>query len=630
MADALSFVLRLEDQLSPTASKAQRALKSLEGQVKKETDAISALDKKIVDTASALQSLDPASKGAAASAKRLSASIEKSQAAISKKRANLELLNGALPKFQARAAKSSVLTDTLSGALSGLGIPLELGAAGVAAMAASAAAAGVAMVGFAISTADSKRSLMLQWQAMLGSRQAAEDLDAAISQIATTSPLTKDALEGFGSALAKAGLQGDQLRQSLETLAIAQAVSGEAASSALQRVIKTSSAKGAFQLPVKALAESGLEIPKVLGELAKLTGKSLAQVDDELAAGKISVADGLAALNAATRARWGDVAAKQALSLGSQFGKLKDSIGDLFENAAIEPFLIALKSVLDLFSENSVTGKALGAIMTEVFGGLSNVLARLLPTIRVIIGSLILGMLEVWIATKPVREALAKVFDFGDEGSTLVDTIGLLAKAVGMGLVVAVTASAAAFGAFATALRVVMAVARPVMAALNFVVDGLQTVVGVVLETASNIGGAIIDGIVGGISAGASTVWDALKGLALGAVGAVKETLGIASPSRVFAQLGAFTAEGFVGGLEAGTADVGTTLDSMVTPTVGSTAGATPTSAGARAGSRVDVGGITMTINGVQNAEQLQSVLPTLLAQAFEQIGFQVGAEVPA
>jgi hypothetical protein len=78
------------------------------------------------------------------------------------------------------------------------------------------------------------------------------------------------------------------------------------------------------------------------------------------------------------------------------------------------------------------------------------------------------------------------------------------------------------------------------------------------------LGTQMVAGLVGGITAGAGAVRDAVSGLATGAVDTVRETLGIQSPSRVFEELGGHTAQGFEDGITGGAAGVDGAVRAMV------------------------------------------------------------------
>jgi hypothetical protein len=68
---------------------------------------------------------------------------------------------------------------------------------------------------------------------------------------------------------------------------------------------------------------------------------------------------------------------------------------------------------------------------------------------------------------------------------------------------------------------------------------------------AEDAGSQIVNGLVAGIEANAGAIGDAILGAAQNAVNAVKGFLGIASPSRLFHEMGGHTAAGFAGGIDA-------------------------------------------------------------------------------
>lgn len=82
------------------------------------------------------------------------------------------------------------------------------------------------------------------------------------------------------------------------------------------------------------------------------------------------------------------------------------------------------------------------------------------------------------------------------------------------------------------------------------------------------LGGAIIDGLVGGISGGLSRLGDAIMGMGESIKNWFKETLGINSPSRVFAGFGSNLLEGLVNGIDASWQTlkdaIGNTADAVV------------------------------------------------------------------
>lgn len=97
--------------------------------------------------------------------------------------------------------------------------------------------------------------------------------------------------------------------------------------------------------------------------------------------------------------------------------------------------------------------------------------------------------------------------------------------------------------------------------------DEITKVIGDVFSNlgaeASSLGSAIIDGIVGGLTAGAKHLYEAAGNIASGAIGSFKSVLGIASPSKAFAELGEFSGAGFEGGLESGAPDAGAVAQAL-------------------------------------------------------------------
>lgn len=81
------------------------------------------------------------------------------------------------------------------------------------------------------------------------------------------------------------------------------------------------------------------------------------------------------------------------------------------------------------------------------------------------------------------------------------------------------------------------------------------------------IGQQIVQGLIDGIRSGISRVAETITNLARTAVNAAKSALGIASPSKEFAELGTYTAQGFAVGLEAGSRYVEDAVDELAEDT---------------------------------------------------------------
>jgi hypothetical protein len=139
----------------------------------------------------------------------------------------------------------------------------------------------------------------------------------------------------------------------------------------------------------------------------------------------------------------------------------------------------------------------------------------------------------------------------------------------------------------------------------------------------------MIAGLVSGIQAGVGPVVAAIKAMAGSAVAAIKAALKIASPSKIFEDMGEFTGEGFAVGIEGETAHVQSSLETMVAPpSVESPAVPSRAAAvgGSDGGSKVDLSGATFIFNGIANAESAVSAFEEALTRVLEGDAIAVGA----
>lgn len=157
----------------------------------------------------------------------------------------------------------------------------------------------------------------------------------------------------------------------------------------------------------------------------------------------------------------------------------------------------------------------------------------------------------------------------GANGSQFLLTINLIGRGLGVlaGLLVTVGGFLVAFtGATIAAFAFVTG-------AVNGTLGALAGLVSYFFTAASNIGTAIKDGLVTGITSLPGRVTDAVSGVAHGAIDSVRDTLGIRSPSRVMMELGGRAAEGFALGVDGGGLSVNNALTNLVSPPAAQGAG---------------------------------------------------------
>jgi amino acid transporter len=151
--------------------------------------------------------------------------------------------------------------------------------------------------------------------------------------------------------------------------------------------------------------------------------------------------------------------------------------------------------------------------------------------------------------------------------------------------------------------------------------DEMLGVLGRAGEDGKAIGTSFVDGLVEGIKSGYSVLSKVASGLAHEAVSAVKDTLGIHSPSRVMADMGENVTAGFAEGVQAGGGGREIMADAFAAPRV-----AAPSGVGSGGGHTFDFSGLKVEIHGVQHAEEILTLLPSALTDAFEQAANEMGA----
>lgn len=290
--------------------------------------------------------------------------------------------------------------------------------------------------------------------------------------------------------------------------------------------------------------------------------------------------------------------------------KFSSNIGKLFGSLKIDGFVKGLTKIVDLFDETSVTGKAIKVVFSSIFQPLLDGLTDLLPAV---VSTFI--QFEIW-----ALKGLIAIKPYGSTIMLIVQAFGVLAVAVGVavGFVVGLLVGVAA--------ELALVVAAGLW--LNQTFEGVGKSIreffsGLSLE---GVGTQIIEGLANGIIAGNAAVFNAISGVVTGAIASAKSLLGIASPSKVFAEIGSNTAAGMAGGVEDGTDQVQGSLETMVSPPASSAVGGV--SAGNSGGGNntyylsfqiADGGSPTETARAARDA----------FIDFFDGIAVQAGTEVP-
>jgi hypothetical protein len=475
-----------------------------------------------------------------------------------------------------------------------------------AAIAALAVAFGALVIGgakIALDAALFKARTMAGLKSVTDSAGAARDTFLDIRRISDEIGISEQKAQSLGLSLLDAGVSQAALGDTIKSIATLEKVRGEQAAGKLQELIKKSAASGAFKLEGESLVGTGLAAADVIGELAKKMGKSNAEVEAQIKAGKISAADGIAALNTALTAKLGDP--KGLTSFGDAISKVGEMFTRLFEQVDPAPLVGAIREIASWLDTSTPAGQALAFILTNVFQGLFNAAQVVLPYVKIAFLELVIVALKIYIALKPAIKAF-------DEMAVALGAVG------GGGQILRGLIDFWASGLILTAQIITFVVQQ--FAALVAMATGAWTALKGIFsaEGALGLAQSLIQGLVAGIGGGGGLVSQALVSLGQGAISAVKGVLGIASPSKVMAELGGHTAEGFARGAEDGTARAQGALESVTAPP----------SAGGGSGGGIQVtiaSGAFVVSGGGMSEGALQELVEAKLADFFEMIGMQLG-----
>lgn len=229
-------------------------------------------------------------------------------------------------------------------------------------------------------------------------------------------------------------------------------------------------------------------------------------------------------------------------------------------------------------------GSGLGGLLspervTAAFGALLDVVGMVVTAVRSSVGPLLDGLRQgfgsVSGGTQTWQQQLQALLSY------------LPAMANGLGLIVGYSARiTAGFVAAGAATLVLISWFRSIPTELAFIFQSAVTFF-------SEIGTQIVDGLLAGLRGGWERVTSEVSSLASSIPATVRVALGIASPSRVMAELGAYTAEGFAVGVDGGAGGAQRAMRDLVSPP----------SPGSLSGGRF--GDINITVNASGNADSI-------------------------
>ncbi len=450
--------------------------------------------------------------------------------------------------------------------------------------------------------------------AMNEAAAAADGLSAKATAAAAAQKQLSDSADAVAKAEASAAQAAKQAADAQKQAAEASVsatkkaadAQKQAAAQQKQRTNDAAEALGKLGGPVGFIGQKFFSTKAAVGKLNDAFGEGKGQA--------IAAAAGLASVAAAAAAAAAAIVIAAAVGIGAitlwaikladtdgQLGKLGDRLKKnftkIFGGLNIKPLLAQLEKIGDLFDEGSASANAIKTVFNSIFQPIVDGIAEVLPKAVAFFIQLEIMALKALIFIKPYGGVLEAI-------------------AIGFGVVIVVlVVLAALLVGFAVAMTAVVAliISIPfwITDAFNAAVEWLSSL------SFTEIGTNLIQGLIDGLLGAGGGVLKAITGIVGGAIDGAKSLLGIASPSKVFAEIGMHTAAGMEEGIDSGAADVQASMGEM----------ADPSGAAAGAGSTVSssTGTYNITINGGDGAS-----IAAALRALFADLGAQAGTAVPS
>ena len=553
-------------------------------------------------------------------------------------------VSGLLQSLQATGGPIGALAGRANQAVQAVG---KAGLAGAFVLAAALAvvfaiAIGAAVVGvmsFALGAAGAARSARLLAEASTGSAAGAAALGAAVDVAAGKAALARTKLDEMALALARGKLGGAALSSALSAAAVAAATMGDQAGSAIQSLAVKAQEAGKFMASALDFKGTGVDLADVAGALAQQLGIGFTAAEQAIKAGRVSVEQGLAALDAAVAKKFGKIARAQLLDFNFQVSRAKENVSRIFAGVKIEGFLEGMSRVLGLLDQSTASGRALKTISETALNPLFEALGSKGGAASNFFRGMVIAALSLTIVILKVRNAFNEAF--GGDATSGIDGVKIAIQAgiVAFYALIAVVGviSGLFYGLYAIFVKPFVALFEVIGQAgaafdalVGWFSSAYDTIAG--FDFAS-LGGDLIDGLIGGITSKIGSVVEAVRGLGQAALGALRSTWDSHSPSRAFGKVGITAPQGVVHGVELGTPDVEDAVGRMVSipSEMEPSAAGSKASGGARGSAQGSSGNTYIfNISGVSKAEELKE--PGFLQQlvdAVEGAATEGGIPVP-
>jgi tape measure domain-containing protein len=444
----------------------------------------------------------------------------------------------------------------------GKGLAAVGGAMVALGVAATAAVGGLAFAGgqFIAHALVFKEDSLTAFEAILGSKAEADKVMAMATKFASKTPFKTSEVVDMAKGLLTRGFKADELEKLMMGVGDVGAALGTDKMESVISALGKMRAKGKMTgEAMEMLSDAGVSQKLVFESLAKTLGKSSAEVQKMMSAGQITDAQGVAAVMDAiakglSGGELGGMMEKKSKTLSGLLSTLESVPEELVFSANMDKALGPLKQFVQMLtaalSPDSANGKRIIAIVEGIGKTFGDVVGQLTGgDIAGFIGK-ILNLVEPLVkvfaafgagAFKGLASVLGAVVAKLDKMDpktveVLVEAFATFGMLLG-GLV----------GVIATFIGAMLALE---MAVVTFFMSIFEWGKSLVTEMGwSELGAAIVQGIISGVTSMFGALGDSLGGAANAATSGFTNALGIASPSKVFEQLGIFTGQGFIQGI---------------------------------------------------------------------------------
>ena len=587
---------KMQDDLKKLSTAEEKAFKKFQDLTAKRNEAVlsGGDDKKIADlekqrasvfaegkaTAARIQGVKKAigeleTKPAVQQFKLLGTALKDSEGRLAENQSKYLALGGDMTKMGDKVKsgweKLSEGADQAGAGVGGLKAKFEalkaLGPAGiVAAIVITVVALGVALAKtvfdltrFAVEAGDVARSMGILMEAAGGSAAAGKDMGGMVRRLRNDFAGSREEIAGMVLELRKSGLQGVHLEKTVRLVGIATKTMGEAAGGILKGLIDKGHLSKRFVLNPFDLRGTGLEFNDVAKELSRMTGRTIGTVKGAMQNGMVKLTDGIAALEAATKAKFGDLAKRQLLALPEQAARARENMKDIFAGVKVDKFLEGLSKVLGLLDETQETGKTLRFLAKTIFQPIVDFAgSTAFPVIHSFLSGMEIAILDLAIVSLKAYIWFKKTFGdsslfSGVDAAGIAFTAGKVAVyafVIGVGILMAVFAALGTMVAYVTQpFWQFIAAAAAAVAAAVALKDKVAAALAGTSDSTKDAGNDAAKGVADGIKAGTPAVDAAMKGMAKSGVAAFEGELKMASPSKL---LKAKSKIGIGGGVAAG------------------------------------------------------------------------------